>query len=151
MVKQKAHDDLARLDSMQNESTMGTSYRNSYLIDEAQLYGADLVAEADDPLPLNYIVRLEETFSDADSINFILEYLPGNSLYWVMVNQYAMKLGKDESKWWIKFYASQILCALETLQRYNIVYRDVKPENMMVDSEGFLKMIDFGFAKILHP
>ena len=52
---------------MQLESTMGTSQRNSYMIDD------------DDPLydPLNYIVRLEETFSDYENVNFIFEYLPG--------------------------------------------------------------------------
>jgi len=36
------------------------------------------------PLPLNYIVALENTFSDSDNINFILEYLPGQDLYWVV-------------------------------------------------------------------
>ena len=62
-----------------------------------------------------------------------------------------MQLGKDDKSRWVKFYASQVLCGLETLQRYNIIYRDVKPENMMIDSEGLIKIIDFGFAKILHP
>ena len=61
-----------------------------------------------------------------------------------------MKLGKDDKKEWVKFYASQTLCALETLQRFNIIYRDVKPENLMIDKEGCIKMIDFGFAKVLQ-
>jgi len=38
------------------------------------------------PLPLNYIVRLEETFSDNDSVNFIFEFLQGNDLYWLSRN-----------------------------------------------------------------
>jgi serine/threonine protein kinase len=61
-----------------------------------------------------------------------------------------MQLGKDGKKSWVKFYSSQILCALETLQRYNVIYRDIKPENMMIDREGNIKMIDFGFSKVLH-
>jgi hypothetical protein len=35
-------------------------------------------------LPLNYIVRLEETFSDKENVNFIFEFLPGQDLYWVL-------------------------------------------------------------------
>lgn len=100
---------------------------------------------------MNYIVRLEETFSDAENLNFILEFLPGRSLHWVIQNQRHMQLGKEDKSKWVKFYASQVLCALETLQRYNIIYRDIKPENMMIDGEGLIKVVDFGFAKILHP
>ena len=51
---------------------------------------------------------------------------------------------------WVKFYTTQIICALEQLQKYNIIYRDIKPENFMIDSQGNIKMIDFGFAKVLH-
>jgi len=60
---------------------MGTSLRNSYMIDE-QTYDS----ENPPPLPLHYIVRIEETFSDIENINFIFEYLPGQDLYWVLQN-----------------------------------------------------------------
>jgi len=60
-----------------------------------------------------------------------------------------MQLGKDSKKQWVKFYTSEVLCAIETMQRYNIIYRDIKPENMMIDREGHVKVIDFGFAKML--
>ena len=89
---------------------MGTSQRNSYLTDDQTQN-----TENPPPLPLNYIVRLHDTFSDADSINFIFEFLPGQDLYWVIQNQMVMQLGKDSKKQWVKFYGSQILCALETV------------------------------------
>ena len=54
--------------------TKDTSQRNSYLIDETEK----------PPLPLNYIVELEDTFLDNENINFIFEYLPGQDLYWVI-------------------------------------------------------------------
>lgn len=57
---------------------MGTSHRNSYIIDEP-----NDTKNPPNP-PLNYIVRLEETFFDNDYINFIFEYLPGQDLYWVI-------------------------------------------------------------------
>lgn len=58
-------------------------------------------------------------------------------------------LGKQKSKEWVKFYAAEILVALDTLHSRNIIYRDLKPENVMVDKEGHIKLIDFGFVKKL--
>jgi serine/threonine protein kinase len=47
------------------------------------------------------------------------------------------------------FYAAEIVCVLEYLHERNIVYRDLKPENLLLDREGHLKVTDFGFAKRL--
>lgn len=47
------------------------------------------------------------------------------------------------------FYASEIILALEYLHSMSIVYRDLKPENLLIDREGHLKITDFGFAKKL--
>lgn len=47
------------------------------------------------------------------------------------------------------FYASEIVIALDYLHSKSIVYRDLKPENLLLDREGHLKITDFGFAKKL--
>lgn len=47
------------------------------------------------------------------------------------------------------FYAREILLALEYLHSLSIIYRDLKPENLMLDHEGHLKITDFGFSKKL--
>jgi serine/threonine protein kinase len=44
---------------------------------------------------------------------------------------------------------AEIICVLETLHKLNIIHRDLKPENVMIDKDGHIKLIDFGFAKIL--
>ena len=46
-----------------------------------------------------------------------------------------------------KFYVSQVVLALEYLHNLDIIYRDLKLENLLIDSRGFIKLIDFGFAK----
>ena len=65
--------------------------------------------------------------------------------------QVKMLKGMDENL--AKFYIASIVLALEYLHHNNIVYRDLKPENVFIDLQGFVKLGDFGFAKVLitHP
>ncbi len=48
-----------------------------------------------------------------------------------------------------KFYAAEIVSALDYLHARGVVYRDLKPENLLIDRFGHLKLTDFGFAKFL--
>ncbi len=49
-----------------------------------------------------------------------------------------------------QFYAAEIVLILEFLHNHQIAYRDMKPENILIDAEGHLKLVDFGFAKKLE-
>ena len=60
--------------------------------------------------------------------------------------QVKMLKGMDENL--AKFYIASIVLALEYLHHNNIVYRDLKPENVFIDLQGFVKLGDFGFAKV---
>jgi len=48
-----------------------------------------------------------------------------------------------------KFYAAQIVMALEYLHGIDVIYRDLKPENILFDDNGYIKITDYGLAKIL--
>jgi len=48
-----------------------------------------------------------------------------------------------------RFYGGCVLDALEHLHALGVVYRDLKPENLLIDAEGYLKIVDFGFAKVV--
>lgn len=48
------------------------------------------------------------------------------------------------------FYTTEILLTIQHLHKQNIVYRDLKPENLLIDKEGHIKITDFGFAKVLN-
>ena len=49
----------------------------------------------------------------------------------------------------LKFYFAEVLLAIEYLHSQNIVYRDLKPENLLLDASGHVRLIDFGFSKQL--
>ena len=77
----------------------------------------------------------------------VLEYLPGGELIKLLRRDSDMApcIGEKEAR----FYLAEILLGLETLHDTNIIYRDLKPQNILIDSEGHAKLIDFGFSKRL--
>lgn len=91
-----------------------------------------------------FTVSMEFSFKDNSYIYFIMPFIPGGEMF-----SHLRKMGKFEEPI-AKFYASQVILALEYLHFCNLVYRDLKPENILIDRNGYLKITDFGFCKILN-
>lgn len=99
-----------------------------------------------------FITNLVATFADQDSLYMLLDYVPGGELF-----SYLRKFRRfDEPV--ARLYAAEIVLVLEYLheQQGGIAYRDLKPENLLLDKDGHIKLVDFGFAKRLghkddHP
>ena len=72
---------------------------------------------------------------------FIMEYVDGNDLYNLLTEKGYF--GKNVST----FFLSEVLVSLEYLHNLGVVYRDLKLENILVDSTGHIKIVDFGFTK----
>ncbi|KAH7404503.1 hypothetical protein KP509_15G029300 [Ceratopteris richardii] len=88
-----------------------------------------------------FIVNLHGCCQDRNSVHLIMEYISGGDFF-----GYLRGKGKfDENT--ARFYAAQVLLAFEYIHSMNIIYRDLKPENLLLDEKGNIKIADFGFAK----
>ena len=91
-----------------------------------------------------FICSLAATFQDSDYIYMLLEYVPGGELFSVL--QSTVCLIEPVAA----FYAACVTAAFEHLHDRNIAYRDLKPENLLIDAQGYIKLVDFGFAKVVQ-
>lgn len=88
-----------------------------------------------------FIVQLYWSYRDENYLYMLLEYVPGGELFTYLRN--AHKFENDKAL----FYATEITSALASLHEKDIIYRDMKPENVLIDTQGHVKLTDFGFAK----
>ena len=88
-----------------------------------------------------FIVSLYGSSQDQECLYFILEYVVGGEFFTHLRSQ--GRFSEDTSR----FYASEILLTFEYLHGLDIIYRDLKPENLLLDKTGHIKITDFGFAK----
>ena len=75
------------------------------------------------------------------TLNFLFEHVPGGNL------NSLLRSKKRFSKDYAKFYLASIITVFDYLHKRNIIYRDLKPENILINTNGYIKLVDFSFAK----
>uniref|UniRef100_A0A4W4HGD1 Rho-associated protein kinase n=1 Tax=Electrophorus electricus TaxID=8005 RepID=A0A4W4HGD1_ELEEL len=93
----------------------------------------DIMAFADSP----WVVQLCCAFQDDRYLYMAMEYMPGGDL----VN---LTSTYDVPEKWAKFYTAEVVMALDAIHSMGFIHRDVKPDNMLLDRHGHLKLADFG-------
>ncbi|KAL4483652.1 hypothetical protein ABPG72_006718 [Tetrahymena utriculariae] len=88
-----------------------------------------------------FIIKLHYSFQNDTKLFFALDFCPGGELFSILSRKHKF----DEEQ--CRFYASQIVLAIEHLHKHNIIYRDLKPENVILDKEGYIRISDFGLSK----
>ena len=88
-----------------------------------------------------FIVGLNMAFQSKDKLYFVLDYCAGGELFF-----HLSKVGKfAEAR--ARFYAAEITLAIEYVHSLDIIYRDLKPENVLLDARGHVRLTDFGLSK----
>lgn len=84
-----------------------------------------------------WILKLHFAFQDTKYLYMVMDYMPGGDLVSLMSNY-------DIPEKWAMFYTMEIVLALDVIHGMGFVHRDVKPDNMLIDKYGHLKLADFG-------
>ncbi|KAL5702316.1 non-specific serine/threonine protein kinase [Ranunculus cassubicifolius] len=99
----------------------------------------NLLAEVDS----NCIVKLYCSFQDDEFLYLIMEYLPGGDMMTLLMRKDT--LTEDEAR----FYVGETVLAIESIHKHNYIHRDIKPDNLLLDRHGHMKLSDFGLCKPL--
>jgi tRNA A-37 threonylcarbamoyl transferase component Bud32 len=156
---------LAKLDDFELDRTIGTGSFGRVMVvylkrDKSQRYAMKMLKKENivkmkqvehtlnerkilSSIDFPFIVKLSYAFKDTSNLYMVLEYVSGGEMF-----THLRKTGRysEENAC---FYASQIVLTFEYLHYLQIVYRDLKPENVLYDANGYVKITDFGFAKII--
>nr|XP_023883510.1 serine/threonine-protein kinase tricorner-like [Quercus suber]POF22711.1 serine/threonine-protein kinase tricorner [Quercus suber] len=89
------------------------------------------------------IVKLYYSFQDAEYLYLIMEYLPGGDMMTLLMR--ADTLTENVAR----FYIAQSVLAIESIHKHNYIHRDIKPDNLLLDKKGHMKLSDFGLCKPL--
>ncbi|KAB2574724.1 cAMP-dependent protein kinase type 2 [Lasiodiplodia hormozganensis] len=88
-----------------------------------------------------FLITLWGTFQDSKNLYMVMDFVEGGELFSLL--RKSQRFPNPVAK----FYAAEVTLALDYLHSQNIIYRDLKPENLLLDRHGHLKITDFGFAK----
>ena len=96
----------------------------------------DILAEADN----EWVVKLYYSFQDTDNLYFVMDYIPGGDMMSLLI-----KFGIFEEPL-ARFYVAELVLAIESVHKMGFIHRDIKPDNILIDRDGHIKLTDFGLC-----
>ncbi|XP_034938316.1 serine/threonine-protein kinase Warts [Chelonus insularis] len=96
----------------------------------------DILAEADN----EWVVKLYYSFQDKDNLYFVMDYIPGGDLMSLLIKYGIFKEPLA------RFYIAELTCAVESVHKMGFIHRDIKPDNILIDRDGHIKLTDFGLC-----
>ncbi len=92
-----------------------------------------------------FVVNIKFAFQDESKLYIVSDFMQGGDMFYHL---HSNKKKFPEAK--AKFYIIELILGLEFLHKNNVIYRDLKPENLLMDTDGHIKISDFGLSKILE-
>jgi serine/threonine kinase 38 len=84
---------------------------------------------------------LKQSFQDSHYLYLVMEFLAGGDLMTLLMRKDV--LSEEESR----FYIAETILAIESVHKHNYIHRDLKPDNILLDKDGHVKLTDFGLCK----
>eukprot|EP00956_Cyclotella_meneghiniana_P043629 scaffold280274_cov139-Cyclotella_meneghiniana.AAC.1 len=131
LVKSKTSGELYALKA-QSKAFVVENSQQEHLLTEYEI-----MRELDHPL----VVKCYQAFQDSRYVYFLMNLLPGGELMDLLDSK------KKFPEAWTKFYGASVVAGFSCIHEKKIAYRDLKPENLVLDADGFCHIIDFGLAK----
>lgn len=131
LVRQKSTGELFALKQLE-KSKIKTQAEKEQMLTEKEI-----LIKIDHP----FIIKLYHCFQSATKLCYIIEYCSGGELYYHL--QHKGKFMLQETL----FYLAELILAFGKLHENDIIYRDVKPENILIHSDGHIRLTDFGLSK----
>ncbi|KJE90572.1 serine/threonine protein kinase 15 [Capsaspora owczarzaki ATCC 30864] len=97
----------------------------------------DILSKLNSP----FIIKLYYCFQTVDFLYMVMEYANGGDVFSLLRSVSCL----DES--WARFYVAELVLALEHIHEMGIVHRDIKPDNLLINRDGHIKLADFGLAR----
>ena len=97
----------------------------------------NVLALAENP----WVVDLKLTFQDENYLYLVMEYLPGGDLMNILIKRDILPEAEA------RFYMAECILAVESVHKLNYIHRDLKPDNILIDPQGHVKLADFGLCK----
>ncbi|XP_063285908.1 serine/threonine-protein kinase LATS2 [Pelobates fuscus] len=96
----------------------------------------DILAEADN----EWVVKLYYSFQDKDNLYFVMDYIPGGDMMSLLIR---MEVFPEHLA---RFYIAELTLAIESVHKMGFIHRDIKPDNILIDLDGHIKLTDFGLC-----
>jgi protein-serine/threonine kinase len=100
----------------------------------------DVLAESDNP----WVVNLYCSFQDDENLYLVMEYLPGGDMMGLLIK---LDIFPETM---VKFYIAECVLAIESIHKLGFIHRDIKPDNILLDGGGHVKLTDFGLSTGFH-
>ncbi|KAJ9528668.1 hypothetical protein QJQ45_020551 [Haematococcus lacustris] len=97
----------------------------------------NVLAEVHSP----YVVKLYYSFQDEEYLYLVMEYLPGGDMMTLLMRKDILSDVETQ------FYIAETVLAIEAIHKHSYIHRDIKPDNLLLTSEGHVKLSDFGLCK----